>query len=1043
MALKDLKGIVPEGGIASWVRWSIREKGLVLVAVLAFVGLGLFGLSRMNKDEFPVFQLKQGLVAGIYPGATAAEVEAQLTGPLEEYLFTFKEVDRRTVRSVTRDGICYIYVDLGKDVPQARKDEIWSKIKLGLQARKLTLPTGVLAVAVLDDFGSTSAMLITLESTDKSYQELQEYADELCERLHRLPQLASASVVGAQQEEIAVTIDREKLSAYGIDPAQLFLEYRAASFSVPAGAVETGSDREAIHVTGTVGSEREVAERIVYADPLGNVVRLRDIAQISRRFKEPQQEVSYNGHSCLIINVEMRPDNDIVGFGDKVEGVLSAYRETLPPSVSLGRICDQPQVVGRSVWSFLRDLLISMLVVIAVMLMLFPIRSALIASSGVPVCTGVAIAVMYLTGMPLNTVTLAALIVVLGMIVDDSIITMDGYMNQQGQGFTGINAAARSAQELFMPTFIATLAICLMFFPIKLIITGYLGDFVSLFPWVVLIALMMSMFYAVTVVPSLEVKYIVPQAPGARKGFVARAQDRFFDGLQRFYETCLAWCFRHPYLTLFGGVATIVLGALMFSRLEIQMLPKAARNYFVVEMYERPGKSIRATRARADSLGRILREDDRVLSVTAFVGTGAPRFSATYTPILPSPQTAQLIVTTRSTHATEQVLRECERRYEHLFPDAEIRFKQMDFQPVDAPISVQFRGGKREDLLPAAEKAAAYLRSLPTETQWVHSDAEDWAPVVDVTLDGDEASRLGVSKALLSLSLGGTFGGETIATVWEDNRAVPVNIYSEPSGEEAVYRTLGDQWVPTAVPTVSVPLRQVASVTPGWQLDRLCREGGTKSVGAYCDLKFGVSQPAVEKKLRKYVREEIEPTLPEGVEVVYSGLTSINAQVIPEIGWSFFAACSILFLFLLMHFRKASLALLTMVLSSLCLFGASFGLWVFGLDFSITAVLGLISLVGIIVRNGILLFEYAEEARFDRGESVRDAAYHAGERRMRPIFLTSCTTALGVLPMILSGDLLWMPMGVTICFGTLLTIFLITLVMPVSYWQLNKKADKS
>ena len=847
MALKDLKGMVPEGGIASWVRWSVREKGLVIFAVLALVGLGIFGLFRMNKDEFPVFQLKQGLVAGIYPGATAAEVEAQLTLPLEEYLFTFKEVNRETVRSVTRDGICYIYVDLGKDVPQARKDEVWSKIKLGLQARKLTLPMGVLAVAVLDDFGSTSSMLITLESSDKSYQELQDYADELCERLRRLPQLARASVVGAQQEEIAVTIDKEKLSSYGIAPEQLFLEYRAASFSVPAGAVETASDREAIHVGSTVGSEREVAERIVYADPLGNVVRLRDIAKVERRFKEPEQEVSYNGNACLIINVEMRPDNDIVAFGDRVEEVLAAYRETLPPSVTIGRICDQPQVVGRSVWSFLRDLLISMLVVIAVMLMLFPMRSALIASSGVPVCTGVAVAVMYLTGMPLNTVTLAALIVVLGMIVDDSIITMDGYMNQQRLGVSGIDAAARSAQELFMPTFIATLAICLMFFPIKLIITGYLGDFVSLFPWVVLIALMMSMFYAVTIVPSLEVKYILPPGTVTRKNWISRAQDRFFDALQHFYEYCLAWCFRHPHLTLLGGVTTIVLGALMFSRLEIQMLPKAARNYFVVEMYERPGKSVRATRERADSLGKILREDDRVLSVTAFVGTGAPRFSATYTPILPSPQTAQLIVTTRSTFATEQILRECEQRYEHLFPDAVIRFKQMDFQPVEAPISVQFRGAKREDLLPAAEKAAAYLRSLTAETQWVHCDAEEWVPVVDVTLDGDEASRLGVSKALLSLALGGTFGGETIATLWEDDRALPVNIYSDGVGEEAVYRTLGDQMIPTPVPTVSVPLRQVASITPGWQLDRLCREGGSKSVGAYCDLKTGISSPRWRK----------------------------------------------------------------------------------------------------------------------------------------------------------------------------------------------------
>ena len=1038
----EIKDFNPDKGLASWVRWSVREKGLVTIVILAVCALGLFGLTRMNKDEFPTFQIKQGLVAGIYPGATAAEVEEQLTQPLEEYLFTFKEINRESLHSVTRDGICYIYTDLRKDVPQSRKDEVWSKIKLGLQARKMTLPPGVLAVAVLDDFGATSAMLIALESSDKSYYELQDYAEELCTRLRQIPQLAKASIVGDQQQEIAITIDREKLSAYGIDPATLFLEYQAASFSVPAGALQSGERHESIHVASAVGSEREVAERIVYCDPEGHIVRLKDVARIDRRYKTPTEFVSYNGHACLIVNIEMRPDNDIVAFGEKVGAVLDEYQPTLPPSVKVSRICDQPRVVSRSVWSFLRDLLIAMLVVIFVMLMLFPMRYALIASSGVPVCTGIAIAVMYMTGMPLNTVTLAALIVVLGMIVDDSIITMDGYMNQQSRGRTGVDAAARSAQELFMPTFIATLAICLMFFPIKVIITGYLGDFVSLFPWVILIALMASLFYAVTVIPSLEVKYIRAESFQQRKSMLARAQDKFFAALQRVYESALEACFRHPYLTLFGGVCALVLGGAMFSRLSIQMLPKADREYFVVELYEEGGKGVQATRARADSLGRLLLQDSRVVSVTAFVGTGAPRFSATYTPILPSPQTAQLIVTTHSPGETDQLLKECQLRYEFLFPDASLRFKQMDYQMVESPIAVRFSGERREDLLSAAEKVSAYLRSLQEETQWVHSDAEDWTPVVDVALDGDESSRLGVSKALLSLSLSGAFGGETIATLWEGDRALPVNIYSGIPGEQRDYRSVGDQLVPTSIPMVTVPVRQVASVQPGWQLSRLYRDAGCRSVTVGCDLKIGVSQPEVERKLKAFIRKEVEPELPEGVSLAYTGLSATNKMVVPEIAWSFAAACAILFLFLLLHFRKAAIAALTMVLSSLCLFGASFGLWVFKLDFSITAVLGLISLVGIIVRNGILMFEYAEDARFEHGESVRDAAYHAGQRRMRPIFLTSCTTALGVLPMIISGDLLWMPMGVTICFGTLLSIFLITLIMPVSYWQLNKKADK-
>lgn len=1027
-------------GIGAWVRWSVSQKGVVAFFVLAVVALGVFGIKRMSKDEFPTFEIKQGLVAGVYPGATASQVEAQLTKPLEEYLFTFKEIHRASLHSVSKEGICYIYVDLEEKVPQSRKDEVWSKIKLGLQARKLTLPTGVIAIAVLDDFSNTSSILLAMESSDKSYSELEDYANALCERLRAIPDLAKASVMGKQQEEIAVTVDRDRLSAYGIDPSQLFLEYRGASLSVPAGIFSTDYTESAIHIASSVVSEREVAERIVYSDPSGNVVRLKDIARIERRSKAPSSFISYNGHPCLIVNIEMRPDHNIVAFGDEVDEVISSYSRDLPDSVKMSRICDQPKVVDRSVWSFLRDLLISMLVVVFVMLLLFPLRSALIASSGVPVCIGVSIAVMYMTGMPLNTVTLAALIVVLGMIVDDSIITMDGYMQHLSLGRKGVDAAATSAKELFMPTFIATLAICLMFFPMELIITGYLGDFIRLFPWIVLTALMTSLFYAVTVVPSLEVRFIGGVGED-RKTVIARAQDWFFSGLQKIYERCLEWCFRFHTLTIIGGIAAIALGVLMFSRINIQMMPKAARDFFVIELYAESGNGIEQTRARADSLERLLLSDSRVVSVTSFVGEGAPRFAATYTPILPSPRTAQIIVNTKSNQATEEMLREYPGRYEHIFPDARLRFKQMDYQAVDTPVAVRFSSADREQLVEPVSRVSAFLTSLQGETQWVHSDLDGLAPSVEITLDSDEASRLGVSKTLLSLSLAGTFGGETIATLWEGDRQVPVNIYSEGISPDMSYGTIEDQQVPTLLPGVSVPLRQVASVAPGWQYESLVRHGGVSVVTVGCDLKYGVSQPAVQKKLEDYVRSEIAPDLTEGVSYSMQGLSTLNNAVIPQIGWSFAAACLVLFLFLLVHFRKASVAVLTMVLSSLCLFGASFGLWIFGQDFSITAVLGLVSLVGIIVRNGILMFEYAEQLRSE-GVAVREASLLSGKRRMRPIFLTSCTTALGVLPMILSGDLLWMPMGITICFGTMLSIFLITLIMPVSYWRLFKNADK-
>ena len=385
---------------ANIIRSFIAHKKLIYIVVIGFVVVGIAGLFFINKDEFPSFEIKQGLVAGIYPGASAAQVEDQLTKPLEEVLFSFTEVDRENTYSYSRDGICYIFVDL--TVPAKKKDEAWSKIKLRLESAKMTLPAGVLAVSVLDDFSAVSSLLIAIESSDKGYSELREYAEDLRSRLLEIPEMANVSIIGAQTEEIAVDVDMAKLSSYGISPATLLLDYQTAGLQVPGGTFKTDYVNSPMHIASPLTSEQEVAERIIYSDPAGNVVRLGDVAEVTRRYKDPTSSVNYNGNAAIILSVEKRLDNDIVAFGAKVNKVLSEFTEDLPQSVTVSRITDQPKVVGNSVISFLRDLVISMLVVILVMLMLFPIKSALIASSGVPVCTALALAVMFIAGIDLN-----------------------------------------------------------------------------------------------------------------------------------------------------------------------------------------------------------------------------------------------------------------------------------------------------------------------------------------------------------------------------------------------------------------------------------------------------------------------------------------------------------------------------------------------------------------------------------------------------------------------------------------------------------------
>lgn len=994
--------------------------------IVLLSGIGVYGLFNMSKDEYPTFEINQGLIAAIYPGANSEQVQTQLAIPLENALLEFPEIKRQSLSVVSKDGICYILADT--NTSDKKKNEVWSKVKLRLKDVKATLPPGVLGVVVLDDFSAVSASLIAIESSDKSYTELYDLYEDLRTRLMRIPKLSAVKLFGNLEEEIAVTLDFEKLSSYGVDPTKLLLDYQSASLLVPSGSLNDAP----IHINSLVGSEYEIAERIVYSDPKGNILRLKDIATIERRYKEPSEYINYNGHSALIASVEMLPENDIVTFGKELDKVLTEFESELPQSVTISRITNQPKLVEQSVFNFLRDLVISMLVVIAVMLLLFPIKSALIASSGVPVCIMVTMAIMYLTGISLNTVTLAVLIFVLGMIVDDSIINIDGYMTHLRAGLKPKEAAARSTKELFVPMLVATLSISLMFYPMLKAITGYLGSFVKMFPVVVSIALAMSLFYAVWVVPALELKFI--HSAEDKETVISRIQNKFFSILQKGYDAAQNFCFKLPKLTLLAGIIIVAAGVYLFSKLSIQMIPKSDRDFFALEIGLDSNAGLEDTHKVVDSLQTILLQDPRIKSITSFIGNSAPRFTATYAPPFPGKNYAQLIVNTKSASATSALLQECEEKYEHYFPQAQIRIKQIDYQAV-IPIEIRVLGDDYYGARELADSIKTFMNSLSDELQWVHSTADGFTSSIDINLDGEEAARLGVNKALLSLSLAGAYGSQSIATLWEGDKAIGVNLYNKTTADSSSFDTIGNQLVATSIPGVSVPLRRIANYQPEVYPYQLVRFAGEDAVIIYADLKFEKSQPHAMRKIQDYIKTL---HIPDGIRIEYGGLTEMNNVVIPEIALAFICALLVMFFSLLYHFKKVSLTILTIVMSTLCLFGASVGLHIYNLDFSMTAVLGIVGLIGIIVRNGIIMYEYAEELRYKQGLSVREAALLSGQRRMRPIFLTSLTTALGVLPIIISGDQLWMPMGVAICFGTLITVFSITLIMPVAYYQVYK-----
>lgn len=1013
----------------------MKRHGLVMALFLVLMGFGIWSLPQMNKDEFPQFTIRQGLVVALYPGATAEEVEQQVTIPLEDYINSFEAVDKALTYSISEDGMAYLYVMLRMDYIDKLT---WLKIRDGLPLlQKTKMPAGVLQTVLVDDFGNTSSLLIAVESDQRSPRELEQYVTQVCSHLRTIPEMGKLRIMGQQTEEIAITIDIESLSKYGISPTTLQAQMAMQGLRTIGGENETQGK---LQVVIPYQSEYELQEQIVWSDPVtGAVVRLKDIASVERRYQTSKQYVEHDDKPCLIINMEMVPGNNIVAFGREVDKQLEEAAALLPPDIRFHRITDQPKVVNDSVLSFLRDILISILVVIAVMLLLFPLRTALVAATGLPVCTAICIGLMYLTGIELNTVTLAALIFVLGMIVDDSVIVIDGYSNYLSRGHSRWFAANVSTSLLFVPMSLATMAVCGMFFPMTRIITGPMGEFVQLFPWAVLYALVASIFYATWVTPFLAFRFIRERKP-EELNLVERVQTKFFTWLQDAYKRGLQGCFRRPWIvwTMLGG--STLIGLILLANLNLQLLPKAEREFFAVEIHLADGATTQESAVVADSLARILRADSRVESVTAFIGQSSPRFHATYSPQTPAPNFAQLIVNTKSSKATTQILKEYSSRYENYFPNAYARFKQLDYQAVKNPLEVRVQGENWEEMAPYADSIYHFMVKQP-EMQWVHCNYDNVAASTRIVLKADEATRLGITQTTLSVYLREVTQGATVTTLYEGSYGVPVVLYTSGADSMSIDELSALQ-VPTAIPGIWVPLRQVANLEPSWHHTNLERRNSVRTITVAADLRGTTSQVSAEKKVKEWVDENITD-LPDGVSITYGGLTEINGLMIPQILWSVVAALAVMLVLLLYHFGKIGLALLTLSSAILCLFGSMLGLWIFGLDISITAVLGIVSLIGIIVRNAIMMYEYAEDARKYKHLNYREAAYQAGLRRMRPVFLTSATTALGVLPMIIAATSLWMPMGVVICFGTLFTLPLTVTILPVVYWKVYAHKDAS
>ncbi|MBR5717216.1 MAG: efflux RND transporter permease subunit [Bacteroidales bacterium] len=1040
----------------SWMGWPLRHYSITLLLVALLFLLGIYGLVQMPKDEFPHAVIRQGVVVAVYPGASTEEVEEQVARPLERYLFTFGEVNRVKTTTTSQNGMCIVMVRLNDDVNN--KDEVWSKIKHGLNAFKSQLPSGVLAVVTNDDFGNTSALLIAIESSQRNYRELKQYSDDLGDRLRRIPSVANVKLFGEQKEQISLYVDRQRLQAYGIGQQVLFSLLQAQGVTTMSGSISDKDQQIPIHIEATENSEAEIADQIIFSDPVnGKVVRVRDIARVVREYAPLSSRIEQNGHPCVLLSMEMSPGYNVIQYGNAVDRVLDTFRQdVLPDDVTVTRIADKPKVVYENITSFLRDLFISMLVIILVMMVLFPLRSAIVAAITIPLSTFVSLAIMYLMGIELNIVTLAALIVVLGMIVDNSIVVIDGYLEYLGKGCEPHDAAIRSVQQYFMPMMLATICICAIFYPFLFTMKGVFHDCLEDFPITITINLMVSLFLAVAVIPFLEVQLIRPRDDQGHSG---NAITRW---VQQTYERVLQVTFRHPWATIGCGVLLILLSTLIFPTLKLRLFPYADRDQFAVEIFLPEGKGMAETDTIAGIVYRELAQDPRITDITGFIGCASPRFMDAYAPQMAGANYAQFIVNTKSPKATLDLLADYQPKLSEAFPSAYVKFKRLDYLEVNE-LEYRFYGSDLDSLHTVAERMMERMRQMP-ELEWVHTDYLQPYPIINVELDPVASAQLGITRSTAQLALSATSSDLRVGQMWEGNYELPIVVRDDHDMTFADIESLGIS-SPTTILSASVgnrsytvPLRQIARVSPKWSESRIVHRGGERCITVMAQFAQGVYTAPVEKRLLKLMQSGID--IPQGVRTEVGGETEYDTEALPQIFGGIAIALVIVFFFLLFNFKKYGITIFCMAALALMIPGALIGLGLMNRALGLTSIFGLITLMGIIMRNEILIFEHAidllkdhlalhpepdraapghDDWRREYNEAVREAAYRAGRRRMVPIFLTTATTAVGVVPMIIAQSSFWMPVGVTIFAGGIGSLILVVTVLPVVYWKVSTK----
>ena len=1012
---------------------AIDNNRVTILILLVIFAMGLGAYNQLSRDAMPPFTIRVCSVITEFRGASPERVEALITDKIEKLAQELPEL--KDVTSESRTGLSIVNIQVTPDIKKEDLQPIWDRLRRKIEGIQKDLPDGVTPRVEDDGLGVVYGIMLGLEGDGYSYYELKEYAKDIRDDLVKLRDASEVEIVGTQEEQIYIEFENARLAEIGLSAGQLQGIIASTNIVFPGGQVSLENERIVLEPTGNYESVEDLKKTLIPLGQSGTSVELGDIAQITRAYKTPTDNmVRINGNQGLAISIALKDGANLIRLGEIIDEKVKGYNNNLPIGINISRTAAQDFFVEKKVSDFIGNVVQSVGIVLAVMLLFLGFRTGLVVASLIPMALVMALLLMNVFDIGLNQVSLAALIMALGMLVDNAIVVSESMMVKMEDGDPPLKAAMDASTELMIPLLVSSLttsAAFLAFFLAEDTMGEIMGPLFS----VITLALLSSWILAMTMITMLGVSFIrvTKKDPNAAPKF------SIFDSLAVYYKDILNWAMQRPARFILGIIGLFIGSLMLFPQLPFIFFPDSDRNLVTLDLNLPLGTKIERTSEVVKVLETFITKElktnetrtDGILDWTAFIGKGPESYDLGYQPGEANSGYAHLLLNTSSFEMNNQVVEILDKFCFETFPDADVVIGPLaGGGGGGADVAVRISGNAPDELYRIGESIKQKMNTI----NGAKNIKDDWGPKIKkfvIDIDQDKANRAGVSNQDIATSLRSSVSGFRSGSFRDGEDNIPIMMRNEGS-QELDGRALGGINIFAQNSGKNVPLIQVANIVPQWQYAKIKRRNLYRTMTVSCDAASGFTANEITSILSPALTEMAE-TWKAGYTYNLGGESEQSGDAMGAVGEKLPLAGFIILLLLIAQFNSFRKTFIVLATIPLGLIGVIIGLYAFDSYFGFMAFLGVISLAGIVINNAIVLIDRIKIEIDDFGRTPYHGIIAAAQQRFRPILLTTFTTTLGLIPLYLGGGLMWEPMAIGIMIGLLFATVITLLFVPVLY----------